>query len=652
VSAQEENFLEIFVPGRLCLFGEHSDWAGQNKTFNSDIVPGRAIVTGIEQGICAMVSKAVDFQVKSKISEYQDSSFSCKMEKDTLRQVAKEGGFFSYVAGVASYMCEWYRVGGAHIEITKMDLPMKSGLSSSAAVCVLVTKAFNELYHLQLNTLGIMNIAYWGEQRTPSRCGRLDQACAFGTNPVAMNFDGNELDVDRIRLKAPLYYVFADLMSHKNTVKILADLNSGYPFPKNEKEQKLHDALGKDNREITQRAMDYMLAGNAESLGKLMVEAQKIFDEKVAPMCPEELTSPVLHKTLNDPRCKELSFGGKGVGSQGDGTIQFLAKDMKCQETLIRYLHDKLNMTAYSLTLKPKALVRKAVIPVAGFGTRLYPETRSVKKEFCPVVDKDGLMKPGILVLLEELNAIEDIEEICLILNEEEKKYYEEFFFSPLNDAHYDKLSNKMKAYEKTIREIAGKIRFAYQQEQKGFGHAVYQSKHFASGEPVLLLLGDTIYQTNTGISCTKQLLDAYQSYGHTMVALQPVQLENVGNFGLFAGTWENKSQTILKVSNVKEKPSVQEAQEYMSVPNDEREDNYYGAFGSYIITSDIYERLDDAIKKNMVNNKGEIELTDAFGYLCDHDGLLGFVPNGLSFDLGNPDAYRYAVANFGKVNH
>jgi UTP-glucose-1-phosphate uridylyltransferase len=59
-----------------------------------------------------------------------------------------------------------------------------------------------------------------------------------------------------------------------------------------------------------------------------------------------------------------------------------------------------------------------------------------------------------------------------------------------------------------------------------------------------------------------------------------------------------------------------------------------------------------EAIKNNIVNTKGEIELTDSFVYLCDHDGLMGFVPNGLSFDLGNPDAYRYAVANFGKVNH
>lgn len=82
--------------------------------------------------------------------------------------------------GVASYINEHYRVEGIKVVITKMDLSIKSGLSSSAAICVLITRAFNKLYNLHLNTLGEMNIAYMGELRTPSRCGRLDQACAFG----------------------------------------------------------------------------------------------------------------------------------------------------------------------------------------------------------------------------------------------------------------------------------------------------------------------------------------------------------------------------------------------------------------------------------------------------------------------------------------
>ena len=136
---------------------------------------------------------------------------------------------------------------------------------------------------------------------------------------------------------------------------------------------------------------------------------------------------------------KSLTYGGKGVGSQGDGTVQFLAKDTKTQKELVTYLQKEKGMTAYSLTLKPSTAVRKAVIPVAGFGTRLYPETRGVKKEFCPVVDRDGLVKPAILILLEELDRI-DISEICLIVNNDDKPYYEDFFMKPLEIEHYNKL--------------------------------------------------------------------------------------------------------------------------------------------------------------------------------------------------------------------
>lgn len=345
--------ISLFVPGRLCLFGEHSDWAGVNRTINPDIVPGCAIVTGVEQGIYATANKSDRFIVRSDLSEYNGETFECEMDMMKLRTVAKEGGFFSYVAGVASYMSEWYRVGGIELSIEKMTLPMKSGLSSSAAICVLVARAFNELYDLHLNTLGLMNIAYWGEARTPSQCGRLDQACAFGVRPVSMIFDGNEIEVREIPVKSPLYFVFADLMAGKDTVKILSDLNSAYPNAKNKKEEAVHEALGPDNKRITYLAEKYISEGDPEKLGALMTEAQEIFDRKVAPMCPEELTSPVLHSVLGDENIKQYVFGAKGVGSQGDGTVQFLAKDAANQKKLMEYLEKERKMTAYPLTLKP-----------------------------------------------------------------------------------------------------------------------------------------------------------------------------------------------------------------------------------------------------------------------------------------------------------
>ena len=647
VDIDTNNKIELFVPGRLCLFGEHSDWAGTARTMNASIVAGRAIVTGIEQGIYGTAVKADKFIVTSSLSDYSGASFECEMDKDKLRDTAKGGGFFSYVAGVASYMCEWYRVGGIHLDITKMDLPMKSGLSSSAAICVMVARAFNILYDLRLNTLGVMNIAYWGEQRTPSRCGRLDQACAFGVNPVAMVFDGNEISVDKINVKVPLHYVFADLMAGKDTVKILADLNKGYPFPTNDMENRLHEALGIDNQEITQKAITYITTGEVEKLGELMTSAQKLFDEKVAPMCPEELTSPVLHATLNDEVIRSLAYGGKGVGSQGDGTVQFLAKSAEDQHKLIDYLNDVKQMTAYGLTLRPNRSIRKAIIPVAGFGTRMYPATRGIKKEFCPVVDKDGLVKPAILVLLEELDDIE-IEEICLILNREEEEYYKDYFFKPLSDNHYQKLPLVMQEYEKRILKIAKKLKFVYQDEQKGFGHAVYQAREFAADEPVMLLLGDTIYSSNTNSPCTKQLIDEYEKYGKAMIAISEVPLEDVGNYGIFAGTWENDKQNVMKISRIEEKPSIEDAQDYLSVPNHKCKDNYYAAFGAYIINKEVFARLEYMIANNVVNHKGEVELTDALKYVSKEDGMMAYVPDGKSYDIGNAKAYRETVTRFG----
>ena len=375
--------IKLFVPGRLCLFGEHTDWAGHYRTMNADIAPGAAIVTGIEQGIYAEVEKSSIFELYSSAPEIEGiwQDFSCRMDEMELKRIAKSGSFFCYCAGVASYMLEWYKVGGVRIKITGMTLPMKSGLSSSAAICVLVARAFNLLYNLNLNTLGEMNIAYVGELRTSSRCGRLDQACAFGVKPNLMTFDGDEIEVRSLNVKKHLYWVFADLCAEKDTIRILSDLNKAYPFPNTDAERAEHDALGKLNIEIVDRAIKYMAEGDVEALGKLMTEAEAVFDEMVAPMSPA-LWSPKLHSVLQDPVIQPLVWGGKGVGSHGDGSVQFLARNEEAQHQLVDYLNRN-GMKAYTLTLKPVHTVRKAIIPVAGFGTRLYPATYPVLTAWC-----------------------------------------------------------------------------------------------------------------------------------------------------------------------------------------------------------------------------------------------------------------------------
>jgi mevalonate kinase len=115
---------------------------------NANIVAGASIVTGVEEGIYAEVIKSDKFEIEyaDPCIKEEEEGFSCIMNETALKEVAKSGDFFCYCAGVASYMLEWYNVGGVKITITKMTLPMKSGLSSSAAICVLVARAFNQIY--------------------------------------------------------------------------------------------------------------------------------------------------------------------------------------------------------------------------------------------------------------------------------------------------------------------------------------------------------------------------------------------------------------------------------------------------------------------------------------------------------------------------
>ena len=204
--------MNIFVSGRLCLFGEHSDWAGYFTRTNSEITPGAAIVTGVEQGIYAYVEKSKNFRFRTVLNDGSRTEWmEYPLSVEELKKEAKKADFFSYAAGVAAYMLEYYDVGGISIDCYKVTLPVKKGLSSSAAVCVMVARTFNILYNLQISVRGEMEAAYRGEIYTPSRCGRLDQACAYGEKPVLMKFDGENLDVERLSVGANLYWVFADL---------------------------------------------------------------------------------------------------------------------------------------------------------------------------------------------------------------------------------------------------------------------------------------------------------------------------------------------------------------------------------------------------------------------------------------------------------
>lgn len=648
MSIKQGKTINLFVPGRLCLFGEHSDWAGMYRSINSNIVKGQAIISGTEQGIYATAEKADRFIMASAGEISEDEHWECEMDTAKLIAVAQQGGYFSYVAGVASYINDNYNVGGVKITVLKRDLPIKSGLSSSAAICVLVARAFNQLYHLRMNVKGEMQAAFRGEQRTPSRCGRLDQACAYGTKPVLMEFDGVEIDSRELRAGGTFHWVIANLMASKDTIKILTDLNKAYPFADNETKQKVQEALGPDNAHFIAKGIELLEKGDAPGLGALMTQSQANFDAKVMPQCTE-LIAPVLHSVLNDPNIDKWVYGGKGVGSQGDGTVQFLAKDETSARALQEYLDKKRGMPSFTLTLKPGQTVKRAIIPLAGFGTRVFPETKCVRKCFMPLLDMDGLLKPALMIMLENLLDA-GIEDICLVIGEDEQEDFDRFF-EPLPDEHRAKLPEDKLKYEERIIEMRRHITFVYQHERLGFGHAVWLARKFTENEPVLLMLGDFVYRSNTGVNCCQQVIDAYKECGRTLVAIAEVPLDRVAHYGILYGHWNDSAETIMKVDRMVEKPTDDYAKEYLGVKNAKCERKYYATFGQYVLTPELFDELEWEIRQVGHATEGtEFGLTAALDVVREKNGMFAFIPDGQSYDIGLPDAYRNTMWHFPAV--
>ena len=639
--------MNLFVSGRLCLFGEHSDWAGYYARTNSEIVPGAAIVTGIEQGIYAYVEKSENFRFRTVLNDGTKTEWvEYPLSIKTLKEEAKKAGFFSYVAGVAAYMLEYYDVGGISIDCYKVTIPIKKGLSSSAAICVLIARAFNVLYNLQISVRGEMEAAYRGEIMTPSRCGRLDQACAYGEKPVLMKFDGENLEVDRLSIGKDLHWVFADMRGEKDTRKILSSLNAYYPYAQDEIGKNVQQALGTDNIKIIGDVVEALKRGDAKHIGQLMIKAQQLFDEKVAPACPSELMSPKLHAIMRDEGVVRLSLGVKGVGSQGDGTVQMICAGAYEQEQLVKYLNEELGLEAYPFTIKTQHSVRKAIIPLAGFGTRLFPATKVVDKAFFPIIDRDGIIKPALLVIMEELmNA--GIEEIGLIIQPDQQEEYDKLFRKDMTIQHYRKLPKDKREYNVRIQQMGMKITYLYQREQLGFGHAVYQAKDFVGEEPVLMVLGDHLYQSNIGINCAAQMIRAYEESGMLTVSLDEVELDRVHHYGIMGGSFIDDEYRMMQVESMVEKPTAEYAKQFLGVKDKKGRKKYYCVFGQYILTPKVFMLLERNVREYREGG-GEIELTSILDEVRVVDGMTGYRVDGKRFDIGIPEEYRKTIMHFG----
>lgn len=356
--------------GRVCLLGEHSDWAAplaatvdSGRSEDAEAFgEGACVVVGTSEGLDAVAWRmdrvdAVDganeitteasprcgFRlVATSVSSTE--KLDCDVSNDdALERVAAEGGFWSYVAGTALEVFREHpecRAGGLRVDIHSCSLPTKKGLSSSAAVCVLIVRAFAQVYGLKdlTRTEREMELAYRGEAlRTPSKCGAMDQACAYGERVVLLRFPSSGgVTVEEVAVGADIHILVADLGASKNTVRILDDLQRAF----RNRHVGLREALGKRNREHVEAALHAIKLGDAAELGRIYESAQALFDAVGPELCPTELVAPALHDALTSVKrdVPHTIHGGKGVGSQGDGAVQFVCTSESAVDELRQYL--------------------------------------------------------------------------------------------------------------------------------------------------------------------------------------------------------------------------------------------------------------------------------------------------------------------------
>lgn len=291
-------------------------------------------------------------------------------------------------------------------------------------------------------------------------------------------------------------------------------------------------------------------------------------------------------------------------------------------------------------------LVRKAVIPIAGLGTRHFPASHAVKKELFPVVGPDGIARALFHYHLLELEAA-GIEEICIIVQPGEDETVRRYLRGP-DDAYLKRLEK----YPALLREaeqmggFAKRVSFAVQTQQEGYGHAVFQTKAFAGGEMVLLGLGDHLFRGKP-VSPYRELADmAKVSGGKSVSAVNRITAEQLKGYGTIAGKRRAENARLIDISLIVEKPTVAIAREKLHV-NDLPAETWLGWFGMHLLAPSIYEVLGEMIRGNLRDN-GEFQLTRAQEIQRQREGYLALEMTGAQrFDFGVPDDFVASVQAF-----
>jgi len=268
-----------------------------------------------------------------------------------------------------------------------------------------------------------------------------------------------------------------------------------------------------------------------------------------------------------------------------------------------------------------KNRVRKAVIPVAGMGTRFLPASKAIPKEMLTIVDR-----PTIQYIVEEVVA-SGIEEIIFVTSEGKAAIENHFDYDFQLDTMLEQKGKKRLLEE--VRHIANLIEIVSVRQKKplGLGHAILTTKNVVGNEPFLVLLGDDLVLSST--PCCKQMLNLFDQIPESIVAVQRVPADETHQYGIVEG--EQVEDGVYKVTRMVEKPAPGTTDSDMAI------------IGRYLLQPDIF----DLLERTTPGHGGEIQLTDALQALAKRRAMYAYEFQGTRFDAGDKLGYLKAIVAF-----
>jgi UTP--glucose-1-phosphate uridylyltransferase len=270
--------------------------------------------------------------------------------------------------------------------------------------------------------------------------------------------------------------------------------------------------------------------------------------------------------------------------------------------------------------------LRRAVFPVAGYGTRFLPASKAIPKELLPIVDK-----PAVQYVVEE--AVAAGVETAIFVTAEGKSAIEDHFDRNLRLEAFLAERGKRDLLD-VVRHVGSMVQVVAvrQKEALGLGHAVLQAAPVLGDEPFAVLLGDDIIDAPT--PCLRQMLDVYEAHSGSIIAIQEVPREALSSYGIISGTpvaFNGQQDRLYRITDLVEKPRAEQAPSNLAV------------IGRYILQPEIF----DALASTEPGAGGEIQLTDGLRALARRGSVYGWRFEGTRYDAGDKLGFLKATVEF-----